>query len=202
MVPKGHGYKGPTDPYADEVRGMTSEEEARYRQYRRDVVGLTDRHQTQEVRDEKKARIAEYEAEKRSREAMDTDVDKDERDGGPLGAAFDHIQRVGDVLSNVEEIKFDPDGIDKVIARVDALLERVEVARREAVKLARIQLRGDYVSDSFAGVANGAGENYLNYLTKTGDELAVYAESLERIKKNYVARESDIAAGYRGIETG
>lgn len=98
-------------------------------------------------------------------------------------------------------LRFDRAGVQAAIGRVEDLVRDVREAYADADLLAKIETRGEQVSDHYAGVANGAGQAYIEYLQKTERDLRAFIEDLEVIRDRYAAQEDDVAEGFNGTGT-
>lgn len=103
---------------------------------------------------------------------------------------------------SVPDIKFDPDGVDKVIERLQRLLRDMLTKRRDVQDLHSVTPPGnEYASAGFANRANAAGISYRDYLNEKIAALQGYIKHLEKIKSKYLLADEDQASAFRRTDT-
>lgn len=92
------------------------------------------------------------------------------------------------------DIEFNAAGIDKVINEIKDIIDlELRKATRDATNLyRRLPTDVDPVSGRYVRSVNDFGEGYEKWTDNFIDRLKTYVEKLEKIKKNYLAREEDI----------
>lgn len=126
-------------------------------------------------------------------------VTADQKRDGYLRAIDAKVRAAG----GVEDIKFDKDGVNEVISKLDALLVRkLEPSLRNAEDLYSVVPPGkEWASAGFAERANAAGHSYEKYLTDKIKGLRDYIALLERIRDKYIQDEEDTAGKFNSQDT-
>lgn len=104
---------------------------------------------------------------------------------------------------SIPNIKFDREGINKVIERIKIFLdEQLQSAMLDVDKLYSVTPPGaEYASAGFANRANDADQSYRDYLEAKVNGLKEYIKLLEKIRDKYLQDEEDQAGSFNRRET-
>lgn len=124
-------------------------------------------------------------------------------DGGGVG---EYIKAAGDAAlaagkAGVEDIAFDAAGVDKVIQRLEDVIDEQMKQQRISIRVSDRGSRGskaeDYASSSYASSANMFDENYEKWNTEYVKRLEQTVEKFKKVKAHYMAREDAIGEQFR-----
>lgn len=101
-----------------------------------------------------------------------------------------------DARGGAEDIAFDADGIQKVIDEINRVIGlELRKAKRDASHLFRdLPTDVDPVSYGYVRSVNTFGDGYEQWADELVERLQRYVDKLEKIKKNYLARDDEMAS--------
>lgn len=118
--------------------------------------------------------------------------------GGYIKAAGDAALAAGKVS---EDIAFDAAGVDKVIQRLEDVIDEQMRHKRAARRRGHATYRGDeaedWASSSYAGSADLFDDNYGDWNEKYVKRLEQTVEKFKKVKAHYMAREDAIGEQFR-----
>lgn len=124
-------------------------------------------------------------------------------DGGGIG---DYIRKAGDAAlaagkAGVEDIGFDAAGFDKVIQRledvIDEQMRHKRASQRAARGTHRAQEAEDWASSYYASSADTFDENYGKWNDEYLNRLRQTVDKFKQVKKHYMEREDAIGEQFR-----
>lgn len=118
--------------------------------------------------------------------------------GGYIKAAGDAALAAGKVS---EDIAFDAAGVDKVIQRLEDVIDKQNQNHRASTRIAERSSRGakaeDYASSGYASSAGLFEDNYEKWNTEYVKRLQQTVEKFKKVKAHYMAREDAIGEQFR-----
>lgn len=124
-------------------------------------------------------------------------------DGGGIG---DYIKKAGDAAlaagkAGVEDIGFDAAGFDKVIHRledvIDEQIRHQRTSRRTAGRAQQGTDAEDWASSHYASSATRFDENYGKWNDEYVNRLRQTVDKFKQVKKHYMEREDAIGEQFR-----
>lgn len=123
-------------------------------------------------------------------------------DGGGSGS---YIKEAGEIASKLgktaEDIAFDADGVDKVIQRLEDVIDRQTMQKRVARVSGRAAAREgdaeDWASSLYSNSADTFDENYETWNDEYIKRLEQTVEKFKKVKAHYMSRDDEIGEQFR-----
>lgn len=98
-----------------------------------------------------------------------------------------------------EDIAFTAEGVDRAIERIQDVIDlKVEKARRTTDRSLQLDDPADWASQLYVSDINSFHESYAKWNTQYVKRLKQLVQKLEKVKKDYMEREDEVGARFRG----
>lgn len=127
-------------------------------------------------------------------------------DGGGIGSSADYIRAAGDAALaagkiGAEDIAFNAEGVDKVIQRLEDVIDEQTSHARRSRRVSQRSGRGsaaeDYASTYYSDSATRFDENYEQWNEKYVKRLEETVEKFKKVKAHYMQRDDEIGEKFR-----
>lgn len=98
-----------------------------------------------------------------------------------------------------EDIAFTAEGVDRAIERIQDVIDlKVRKARRDTSRALELKDPADWASQAYVSDINSFQKSYDEWSERYVKRLQKLVQKLEKVKKDYMEREDEVGARFRG----